>query len=152
LKAFSYVSPRKRAQRTLELLYLGCRTKFPWQEQREHEDKDVRTEANVEVYEGIREWDYGDYEGLTSQTIREQRKAKGEGEWDIWRDGCPGGEYVPSFPPYARILKKAVANVPNLDPRSRLQRDVTSSSKRFEKDFIPRRLESHGKMHHPEMF
>jgi len=94
LHAFSYVSPRKRAQRTLELLYLGCREKLPWQEQREHEDKDVRTEANAEVYNGIREWDYGDYEGLTSQTIREQRKASGEGDWDIWRDGCPGGEYV----------------------------------------------------------
>jgi len=104
------------------------------------------------VYEGIREWDYGNYEGLTSQTIREQRNAKGEGEWDIWRDGCPGGEYVPSISPCVRMLKKAVANMPNLDPRSKLQRDVTSSSKRFEKDFIPRRLASQRKMRHPETF
>jgi probable phosphoglycerate mutase len=40
----------------------------------------------------VREWDYGDYEGITSATIREERKKKGEAEWDIWRDGCPGGE------------------------------------------------------------
>ena len=33
------------------------------------------------------EWDYGDYEGLTSPQIREQRP-----DWDLWRDGCPGGE------------------------------------------------------------
>jgi len=46
----------------------------------------------VEVTEAIREWDYGNYEGLTSQQIREQRTRDGEGSWDIWRDGCPGGE------------------------------------------------------------
>jgi probable phosphoglycerate mutase len=44
------------------------------------------------VTDEIREWDYGDYEGLTSAQIREQRKENGEGAWDIWRDGCPGGE------------------------------------------------------------
>jgi probable phosphoglycerate mutase len=33
------------------------------------------------------EWDYGDYEGLTSGQIRELRP-----NWDLWRDGCPGGE------------------------------------------------------------
>lgn len=47
----------------------------------------------MEVTEAIREWDYGDYEGLTSKQIRERREEKGEGKWDIWRDGCPGGEY-----------------------------------------------------------
>jgi broad specificity phosphatase PhoE len=52
----------------------------------------VRTEAKVEITAAVREWDYGDYEGLTSKTIREQRKADGQGDWDIWRDGCPGGE------------------------------------------------------------
>lgn len=40
----------------------------------------------------MREWDYGNYEGLTSKTIREQRADNGQGDWDIWRDGCPGGE------------------------------------------------------------
>jgi probable phosphoglycerate mutase len=35
----------------------------------------------------LREWDYGDYEGLTTAEIR----ARDPG-WDLWRDGCPGGE------------------------------------------------------------
>jgi probable phosphoglycerate mutase len=33
------------------------------------------------------EWDYGAYEGMTSEQIHEQRPA-----WDMWRDGCPDGE------------------------------------------------------------
>jgi broad specificity phosphatase PhoE len=33
------------------------------------------------------EWDYGDYEGLTTPEIRAERPG-----WDLWRDGCPGGE------------------------------------------------------------
>jgi probable phosphoglycerate mutase len=35
----------------------------------------------------LREWDYGEYEGLTSEQIRARRPG-----WDMWRDGCPGGE------------------------------------------------------------
>ncbi|MEO8697573.1 MAG: histidine phosphatase family protein [Acidimicrobiales bacterium] len=35
----------------------------------------------------LRECDYGDYEGLTSDEI--EARAPG---WDIWNDGCPGGE------------------------------------------------------------
>ncbi len=35
----------------------------------------------------LAEWDYGDYEGLRTAEIREQHPA-----WDIWTDGCPGGE------------------------------------------------------------
>ncbi|PWY75851.1 phosphoglycerate mutase family protein [Aspergillus eucalypticola CBS 122712] len=88
-----YVSPRARAQRTLELLEIGCRERLPWNEARKSEDEEpIRTEARVEVTEAVREWDYGEYEGLTSKQIREMRREKGEGEWDIWRDGCPGGE------------------------------------------------------------
>jgi len=33
------------------------------------------------------EWNYGDYEGITSREIHSQRP-----DWDLWRDGCPGGE------------------------------------------------------------
>lgn len=64
----------------------------------------------MHVTEDIREWDYGDYEGKTSKQIREERKEQGMGEWDIWRDGCPGGEYVipllsKALPFHARILE-----------------------------------------------
>lgn len=88
------MSPRKRAQQTLELLKLGCRDRLPWQDHQQTDPLDIRTDAKVQVTEDIREWDYGDYEGLTSATIKQQRNNSGEGPWDIWRDGCPGGEYV----------------------------------------------------------
>jgi broad specificity phosphatase PhoE len=35
----------------------------------------------------LQEWDYGDYEGVTSDQIREERPG-----WTVFRDGCPGGE------------------------------------------------------------
>jgi probable phosphoglycerate mutase len=35
------------------------------------------------------EWDYGDYEGLTTPQIRET-----EPDWLVWTHGCPGGETV----------------------------------------------------------
>ncbi|GME29121.1 Histidine phosphatase superfamily clade-1 [Neofusicoccum parvum] len=94
--AHIYVSPRKRAQRTLELLSLGCAERMPWQHDADADaaaaGDAIRTHARVEVTDKIREWDYGDYEGLTSAQIREQRARRGEGPWDIWKDGCPGGE------------------------------------------------------------
>ncbi|KAH8907570.1 phosphoglycerate mutase-like protein [Coniochaeta sp. PMI_546] len=94
--AHIYVSPRKRAQRTFELL--GIRKKdepLPWNRHGVADDlvSHASCSADVEVTEDIREWDYGDYEGITSAEIREIRKRDGlEGTWDIWRDGCPGGE------------------------------------------------------------
>ena len=91
--AHIYVSPRKRAQRTLELLGLGTKAPVPWQQHGDIEECKVDgTNAKIEVTEQIREWDYGDYEGITSAEIAKMREAKGEGPWDIWRDGCPGGE------------------------------------------------------------
>jgi probable phosphoglycerate mutase len=33
------------------------------------------------------EWDYGEYEGLTGAEIRAKRP-----DWQLFRDGCPGGE------------------------------------------------------------
>lgn len=35
----------------------------------------------------LREWDYGAYEGRTSQEIWRERPG-----WEIFHDGCPGGE------------------------------------------------------------
>lgn len=61
-----FTSPLQRARVTCELVGLG-------------EVAEVRSE--------LREWDYGDYEGLTTAEIR--RSVPG---WDLWTDGAPGGE------------------------------------------------------------
>lgn len=88
-----YVSPRKRAQRTVELLNLGCHGRYPWDQHGALDEAgDRKTDARIQITENIREWDYGDYEGLTSKQIKDERAQKGLGTWDIWRDGCPGGE------------------------------------------------------------
>jgi broad specificity phosphatase PhoE len=60
------VSPSVRARETCELCGLG---------------------ADARVRPDLLEWDYGDYEGLTTAEIRAQRP-----DWLLWRDGCPGGE------------------------------------------------------------
>ncbi len=60
------VSPRLRARRTCELAGLG---------------------AMAEMEADLAEWDYGLHEGRRSADIRLD-----DPEWDIWRDGCPGGE------------------------------------------------------------
>jgi broad specificity phosphatase PhoE len=41
----------------------------------------------AQIREDLMEWDYGDYEGLTTPEICERRPG-----WDMWRDGCPAGE------------------------------------------------------------
>jgi broad specificity phosphatase PhoE len=66
-----YVSPRVRAQQTAALA-LG---------------KSVAATAIVTNL--VAEFDYGDYEGLTSDQIHELAPG-----WDIFRDGCPNGETV----------------------------------------------------------
>ncbi|MFD9895598.1 acid phosphatase [Amycolatopsis sp. NPDC059027] len=58
-------SPRTRAQRTAELA--GLRVD--------------------EVTEDLAEWDYGDYEGVTTPTIRETFPG-----WTVWTHPIPGGE------------------------------------------------------------
>jgi probable phosphoglycerate mutase len=63
-----FVSPLGRARRTCELAGLGAQ---------------ARPEAD------LLEWDYGAYEGLTTAEIRRERPG-----WDLFRDGCPGGESV----------------------------------------------------------
>ena len=61
-----FTSPLRRAQRTCELAGFG---------------------PVAAIVPDLVEWDYGDYEGRTSTQIH--------GEWSGWqlfRDGCPGGE------------------------------------------------------------
>jgi broad specificity phosphatase PhoE len=41
----------------------------------------------VRVDDRLKEWDYGEYEGMTTAEIRKTRP-----DWFLWRDGCPGGE------------------------------------------------------------
>jgi broad specificity phosphatase PhoE len=60
------VSPRQRAIETCRLAGLG---------------------AAASIDPDLAEWNYGDYEALTSQQI--QARAPG---WLLFRDGCPGGE------------------------------------------------------------
>ena len=44
---------------------------------------------SVETTADLLEWDYGEYEGITTPQIRESRP-----DWYLWRDGCPGGEQL----------------------------------------------------------
>ena len=43
--------------------------------------------ALVDIEPDLAEWDYGDYEGRRSVDIRQERP-----DWNLFRDGCPGGE------------------------------------------------------------
>jgi broad specificity phosphatase PhoE len=45
----------------------------------------------------LREWDYGRYEGITTADIRRERP-----DWDLWRDGVPGGETIEEVAERAR--------------------------------------------------
>ncbi|KAJ5852088.1 uncharacterized protein N7529_011473 [Penicillium soppii] len=81
--AHVYISPRKRALQTFEIAFSDA-------------DRQALKEAKkVTETERLTEWDYGLYEGSVTSKIRALRKEHGldtEREWDIWRDGCEGGE------------------------------------------------------------
>jgi len=70
LRGFTFVrvwtSPLQRAKRTCELAGFG---------------------AVAELDPDLVEWNYGEYEGLTSVEIYSRRP-----NWQLFRDGCPGGE------------------------------------------------------------
>jgi broad specificity phosphatase PhoE len=61
-----FTSPLTRASRTCELAGFG---------------------RMVEVDPDLVEWNYGEYEGRRTADIRAQRP-----DWQLFRDGCPGGE------------------------------------------------------------
>jgi len=43
--------------------------------------------ADPEITDLLREYDYGEYEGLTTAQIHASRPG-----WELYHDGCPGGE------------------------------------------------------------
>lgn len=61
-----FASPLQRASRTCELAGFG---------------------AVAEIDPDLVEWNYGEYEGRTTADIRLERP-----DWQLFRDGCPGGE------------------------------------------------------------
>jgi len=61
-----FTSPRRRARRTCALADLA---------------------AGAVIEPELAEWDYGDYEGRRSVDIYQERP-----NWNLFRDGCPGGE------------------------------------------------------------
>lgn len=61
-----FTSPLKRAARTCELAGFG---------------------AAAEIDRDLVEWNYGDYEGRRTVEIHTERP-----DWQLFRDGCPGGE------------------------------------------------------------
>jgi broad specificity phosphatase PhoE len=58
----------------------------------------------LEETPALLEFDYGRYEGLTTPQIRAERPA-----WDLFRDGCPGGETVATVAERARSLLATLA-------------------------------------------
>jgi broad specificity phosphatase PhoE len=64
--AHIFTSPLQRARRTCELAGFG---------------------TAAEVDPDLVEWNYGDYEGRRTVEIRRERP-----DWQLFRDGCPGGE------------------------------------------------------------
>ena len=64
----------------------------------------------AELSDALLEWDYGEYEGETTDQIRESRPG-----WNLWRDGCPGGESVADVSarvdPLVSELKESEADV-----------------------------------------
>ena len=80
-----FVSPMSRAQKTLDLLFCDA----------EADREGLQKEGKVTTTDTLREWNYGDYEGLLTKEIRARRKERGldtERPWDIWTDGCENGE------------------------------------------------------------
>ncbi len=65
-----FSSPLRRARRTAEL---------------------AMPHSRIEADDDLMEWDYGDYEGRRTVDIVVERPG-----WNLFRDGCPGGETLDS--------------------------------------------------------
>lgn len=80
-------SPLARARRTAELAGFGA--------------------GQIELDDDLMEVDYGEYEGRTTAEIRRARPG-----WDLWRDGCPGGETIADA---ARRAERVIARAREAD-------------------------------------
>lgn len=69
------------------------------------------------VDERLAEWDYGDYEGLTSAQIREA-----EPNWTIFTRGAPGGESVTD------VITRVDGLLADIVPMTEAGRDVVAAS------------------------
>lgn len=84
-----FTSPLQRAARTCELAGFG---------------------AAAEVLPDLLEWNYGDYEGRRTAEIHADRP-----DWQLFRDGCPGGEMPEQVAERAdRVIKKIRAMPENV--------------------------------------
>jgi probable phosphoglycerate mutase len=81
-----FTSPLQRAARTCELAGFG---------------------AVAEVDRDLVEWDYGQYEGRRTADIRAERP-----DWQLFRDGCPGGETLQQIAARADRVVSRVRAVP----------------------------------------
>ena len=63
--------------------------------------------ASVEFLHDLVEWDYGKYEGRTSAEILAERP-----DWELFRDGCPGGESPEQVAARADRVVDLVRSVP----------------------------------------
>jgi probable phosphoglycerate mutase len=81
-----FTSPLQRARRTCELAGFGKR---------------------AEVDPDLVEWNYGEYEGLRTSDIHAKRP-----DWEIFRDGFPGGE---TFEQIGARADRVVARVRSID-------------------------------------
>jgi broad specificity phosphatase PhoE len=61
----------------------------------------------AQTSDDLLEWDYGEYEGITTPQIRESRP-----DWYLWRDGCPGGEQAADV---GRRADRVIAEVEGSD-------------------------------------
>jgi probable phosphoglycerate mutase len=79
------VSPLERARRTCEIAGYG---------------------AQARIDPDLLEWNYGDYEGKTTDEIRQARPG-----WFLFRDGVPNGETIEQVAERARrVIERAVAS------------------------------------------
>ena len=85
--AMVFSSPRQRARTTADTIFVG---------------------RSVTIDDDLAEFDYGDFEGLTSSEIKAIQPT-----WDLWSDGCPQGETCSEVGKRAdRFLRRAEAAGP----------------------------------------